>query len=130
MSESTQEQPLIALALSKAGATVFRNNTAMAWVGESIRQKDGSILLRNPRPLHAGLTKGSSDLIGWRPLKITPDMVGQTFAQFLAVEVKTASGRATKEQLNFIDQVRKAGGIAGIARSPSEAVLLLEKKLL
>lgn len=130
MSESNQEQPLIALALSKAGATVFRNNTGMGWTGESFVNRQGDRVIKNARPLHAGLTKGSSDLIGWKSVLVTPDMVGKTIAVFLAVEVKTGSGRATKEQLNFIDQVRKAGGIAGIARTPEEAVLLLQKMLL
>lgn len=130
MSESNQEQPLIALALSKAGATVFRNNTGMGWIGESVRLRDGSILIKNPRPLHAGLTKGSSDLIGWKPTLITEEMVGSILAVFTAIEVKAKSGRATKEQLHFIDMVRKGGGIGGIARTPEEAVLLLQKMLL
>jgi len=128
MSESN-ESKLIQLALSKKGAVTFRNNTGMGWTGESARLPNGSMILKNPRPLHAGLTKGSSDFIGWKSITITPDMVGKTLAVFLAVEIKAARGRATQEQLNFIDQVRKAGGIAGIARNPDEAVLLLEKSL-
>lgn len=98
----------------------------MGWTGSHNRTKEGSILIRDARPLHAGLTKGSSDLIGWTTREITPDMVGQKVAVFTAIEVKTEKGRATAEQLNFIAQVRKSGGIAGIARSPEEARNLIE----
>lgn len=85
------------------GVRVFRNN-----VGQAI-QADG-------RRIRYGLHRGSSDLIGWTSVKITPEMVGHKVAVFTAVEVKTATGRPTKEQTNFIEQVREAGGIAGIAR--------------
>jgi hypothetical protein len=127
MSEASREQPLIMMALSKAGATIFRNNVGMGWTGKSIRQKDGSILILNPRPLHAGLTTGSSDLIGWKTITITPDMVGKRFAQFVAVEVKTSNGKPSKEQLHFIEVVQKAGGRAGIARTPDEAIIIIQE---
>lgn len=118
---------LIMLEVSKfTGTTIFRNNTGMGWTGNHNRTTDGSILIRDARPLHAGLTKGSSDLIGWTTREITPDMVGQKVAIFTAIEVKSERGRATAEQLNFVEQVRKSGGIAGIARSPQEARNLIE----
>ncbi|MFN9976385.1 MAG: VRR-NUC domain-containing protein [Phycisphaerae bacterium] len=56
-------------------------------------------------------------------------MVGRKLAIFAAVEVKTERGRITVDQLNFIEQVRSAGGIAGIARSPEDARNLLETYL-
>jgi len=52
-------------------------------------------------------------------------MVGQEMAVFAAIEVKTPKGRATKDQLRFIEHIRNAGGIAGIARSVDEARLIL-----
>lgn len=85
------------------GVRVFRNN-----VGQAI-QEDG-------RRIRYGLHRGSSDLIGWTSVTITPEMVGHKVAVFTAVEVKTATGQPTQEQTNFIEQVRAAGGIAGIAR--------------
>ncbi len=86
----------------------------------------GDVVIQNARPLHSGLCQGSSDLIGWTTREVTPDMVGKTVAIFTAVEIKTESGKASAEQLNFIGQVRKCGGIAGIARSPYEAQNLIE----
>ena len=71
-----------------------------------------------------GLCKGSSDLIGWRSLTITPDMVGQTVAVFAAIEVKDR-GTPTPEQLHFIAQVQAAGGLAGVARTVAEAEAIL-----
>ncbi len=68
---------------------------------------------------------GGSDLIGYRSVTITPDMVGSTVAVFTAIEVKTATGRATPAQRHFIDHIRRAGGIAAIVRSAAEAQRML-----
>ncbi len=65
---------------------------------------------------------GGSDLIGYRSITITPDMVGSTVAVFTAIEVKTATGRATPAQRHFIDHIRRAGGISAIVRSTQEAL--------
>lgn len=60
----------------------------------------------------------SSDLIGLRPLVITPEMVGQTIGQFVAIECKTEdwslreSDKHAQAQLNFINIVKKLGGHA------------------
>jgi hypothetical protein len=126
---------LIELSVSKVGAKMFRNNVGKAWVGKSYQVhedgkydlKKGDVVIRNGRILNAGLIKGSSDLIGWKPTVITPEMVGKTLAVFTAIEVKTQTGRPSKEQLVFIERVKSDGGIAGIARNPSEAVNLVTK---
>ncbi|NCC23243.1 MAG: VRR-NUC domain-containing protein, partial [Alphaproteobacteria bacterium] len=99
-------QSAVMLAASQAGLTTWRNNTGQAWTGEATRLKDGSILIRNPRPLHAGLCRGSSDLIGLRPVIVTQEHVGQTIAQFLAVEVKTPRGKLSEPQERFLSFVR------------------------
>jgi len=49
------------------------------------------------------------------------DILGQLVdGRFLAVEVKTRSGRATKEQQAFLDKVDASGGVAVLARSVDE----------
>ena len=68
---------------------------------------------------------GGSDLIGYRRVRVTPEMVGQEIAVFAAIEVKSARGRVRSEQQQFIEHIRNAGGIAGIARSVVEAQSLL-----
>jgi hypothetical protein len=119
MSREHVVQNEIRIALGR-DAVLFRNNVGTAWTGDVRRLKDGSIHITNPRPFHAGLCKGSSDLIGWRSITITQDMVGHQVAVFCAVEVKD-KGRATKEQVHFIDTLVRAGGLGCVARSPEEA---------
>ena len=79
---------------------------------------------RTGRLVTFGLAPGSADLIGWRSVTITPDMVGQHLAVFCAVEVKDR-GRPTEQQVAFINLVQQAGGLAGVARSVPEALSIL-----
>lgn len=119
----------IMLAIGKfcRNTRIFRNNVGMAWAGEATK-KGSVIIIQNPRPLHAGLCEGSSDLIGWTSIEVTPDMIGKKVAIFTAIEVKVPGKNPTPEQANFIEQVRQAGGIAGAARSDSEARALLDQR--
>lgn len=114
MTEAAIQQQ-IRLALSRAGVVAFRNNIGAY-------KDDAGRLVR-----YGVCNPGGSDLIGWTPTLVTADMVGQTVAIFTACEVKGPKGRATEAQLNFIDQVIRAGGYAGIARSPDEAVAIIQR---
>jgi hypothetical protein len=67
-----------------------------------------------------GLFPGSGDLIGWRTVTVTTDMVGKPVAQFLSIEVKTPTGRIRPDQTNWLEQVNLHGGHAIIARSVSD----------
>jgi hypothetical protein len=104
-------QNSIRLALGRGNVRLFRNNT-------------GALKDAQGRLVTFGLCPGSSDLIGWRTVTITPDMVGQQLAVFTAIEVKD-KGRATAQQLQFISVVQQAGGISGVARSVDEARAIL-----
>jgi hypothetical protein len=70
---------------------------------------------RTGRPVQFGLARGSADLIGWRSITITPDMVGTTVAIFASIEVKTPTGRVSPQQQAWMAVVQGAGGIAGVA---------------
>ena len=120
----------ILLACSRGPARLFRNNNGQGWVGKSWRcPKDGTtvtlsagdVVVRNARPLHAGLCEGSGDLIGWRTVEITPEMAGTRIAQFVSLEAKEGSGRLSPEQRNWRDQVLAAGGLALEVRSAEDA---------
>ncbi len=80
---------------------------------------------RTGRPVQFGLARGSADLIGWRTVTITQEMVGQQLAVFTSIEVKTERGHVRPEQHAWQRTVSAAGGIAGIARSIQDANDLL-----
>jgi hypothetical protein len=100
MTESqTQQQILIALN-SRPDGRLFRNQVGV------LHTIDG-------RTIRAGLCVGSSDLIGWYN------------GRFLAIEVKSDTGRTTTEQDAFLAAVRRGGGLAGVARSVDEALQII-----
>jgi hypothetical protein len=101
---------------------MFRNNVGQGWQGQVVSREMGAVVIQNARPLNAGLCVGSSDLIGWKTVTITPDMVGQQVAVFVAAEVKTAAGRLTGEQTNFLNKVRAAGGLAVVVRDENQEI--------
>lgn len=110
------ETPLvkrIQVAASSIGCRLFRNNV-------------GSLKDRNGTWVTYGLCTGSSDLIGWIPVKVTQEMVGKTISIFLALEVKTPTGKLTAEQQNFLSIVTQAGGISFVATSEEEATRILK----
>ena len=109
-------QNLIRLELSKNGVTSFRNN-----VGGTKTDSGGWI------DFGVG-GKGGSDLICITPITITPDMVGQTVGIFTAIEVKNRTRKPTPEQVKFIDFINKNGGLAGVARSPADALKITQRK--
>ena len=91
------------------------------------RNNVGTLQDRHGRYVTFGLEVGSSDLIGYQTLTITPDMVGQQIAVFLAVEGKReAGGVVSSRQGRFIDRVKIAGGRAGVARSVEDLQRILQ----
>jgi hypothetical protein len=105
----------VRLALQKLGVVLFRNN-----VGR-LRDAFG-------RWVSFGLGVGSSDWIGLTPYTVTLKDVGRKIAVFTAVEMKRQNGgKITADQQQFIDFVRRTGGIAGVARDAEEAKSLIEE---
>ena len=85
----------------------------------------GFVLLKNAR-MSKSLFPGFSDLFGIKEHVVTPEDVGRKLAVFYALEVKTQTGKPSKEQLAFVEMVRSAGGLAGVVRSPEDARRVLE----
>lgn len=127
MSETEHDiQNKIRLAVGKAQAGVlFRANVGVGWNGEVINQSQNRLVLSNPHRLSTGLPNGFPDLFGYRKTKITEDMVGKEIAVFAFLEVKTKKGKPTEAQKRMHEFLKKDGAIGGIARSPEEALKLL-----
>jgi len=115
----------------KSGVQVvlFRTNTGKAWAGNAIRQPDGSVVIPGARPVAMGFgmpdgkpVVGASDLNGWTSIVVTPEMVGTRVAVFTSIECKeSGGGRTSGDQRNWIERVREAGGIAGVANTAAVA---------
>ena len=97
---------------SRAGWKLWRNNVGAGKVdGKFIRWG-----LCNETPA-ANKNFKSSDLIGIRPVLITPDMVGQTIGQFVSIETKAPGWRyhGTEREVaqkRWIDMILANGGLA------------------
>jgi hypothetical protein len=102
--KETQIQNKIRLAVGQLSDVVI-------WRNES------GVAQHNGRYVRYGLQKGSADLIGI--LKPT--------GRFLALEVKTPTGRLRKEQVLFIQLVQKMGGFACVVTSPEEALAAVDR---
>lgn len=74
------------------------------------------------RPVRYGLCVGSSDLIGIVAVPTMTDPLGR----FLALEVKTATGRVAPEQWQFLELVNRRGGYACIVRSVEDALAAVD----
>jgi hypothetical protein len=123
---SQAETPLcrrIRLGVAGPGSSVrlFRQDCGVAWHGRAREQTAARVVLLEPRRISYGLCPGSPDLVGWRSVKITPPMVGETVAVFVGLEVKTPGGRVSESQRNFLDAAKKAGAIAEVVRGVDDA---------
>ena len=101
-------------AAAQCGATLFRNT-----VGTAIT-KDGSFIT-------FGLGVGTSDLIGFVPVVVTPNMVGKKVAIFAGIEIKTPGKKPNDAQQRFIDFVAGHGGLSGYVTSEGELMELILK---
>ena len=68
------------------------------------------------RYFDTGVPRGFSDIFGVR----------KADGKAVFIEVKTAKGRPTDQQKNFLETMRKNGAIAGVCSSPEEAVQLIK----
>ena len=105
-------QQRIRLASGRGPVRLWRNNT-------------GALVDQQGRFVRFGLCKGSSDLIGLRSVVVTPEMVGQRIAQFVALEIKAPQGVVSPQQQAFLRLVQQLGGVAAVCRSIHQAQAVL-----
>lgn len=111
--QETNISKKIQMAACKVKARLLRNNTGLFW---SLDKK---------RKMYAGLGSGTSDLIGWTQVTITPDMLWKQVAVFTAIEVKYGDNTTQDTQDDFITAVKHAGGIAGTAWCEEDAINII-----
>lgn len=94
--------PQIIQAVEATGCQIWRNNRGACKYGS--------------RWVKYGVGDGGSDHIGYLPVRITQNMVGEIIAVFVAIESKRPIGADyQKNQIDFIANIQAAGGIAGFA---------------
>lgn len=103
----------VRLEASRNGVRLYRNNVG------ACEDKRGRLIRYGLANDSAAMNKAlkSSDLIGIRPVLITPNMVGTTIGQFIAREVKRADWKFTatereNAQLRFLELIVSLGGDA------------------
>jgi len=111
----------IRLKAAKKGIYLWRNNIG------AVHTVDGNFirfgLANDSKSVNSQLK--SSDLIGIKPIKITPDMVGKTIGVFMAREVKRPGWEYTdtlreRAQLNWINLINSLGGDAAFITHEDE----------
>lgn len=94
----------------KSTERLFPINAGTGWVGKVVRRTPDSIILKNPRPLHAA-PAGWPDLCGFEAVTITADMVGQTIGVFVAEEIKAGRDRLSPRQQALREVIKQLGGV-------------------
>ena len=136
--ESVLQSAILRACGSLPDVRLFRNEVGQAVVGRrrtlpvgttvaapghrAYKLQYRAVLVTTPAVVAFGLTPGSSDLIGWRRVVVTPEMVGTSVAVFLGIEVKTPTGRVEPAQKNWHEVVTAHGGLSRICRTEEEAV--------
>lgn len=111
------------------GVKLWPNAVGVAVNGEIVKTINDKgaryIVVKNPRMIHYGLAKGSSDTIGFKT-----ELIGDIIVpRFMAMEIKIGKDYAKPIQKNFISLVNKCGGIAGVVRSVEDCINLIKKTL-
>lgn len=98
------------LAVTEIGGRVFRNNVGM------LEDRFGN------KVRYGVCNPGGADVIGWRSVTVTPEMVGHRVAVFVAIETKDNVRPPEEKQWNFLHAVQAAGGIGFVAREGDNTV--------
>lgn len=97
----------------------IQNSIRLALVPYAIvfRANVGVFKTADGRTISSGLPKGFSDLFGFR----------KSDGKMFFIEVKNEKGRLREDQIHFIEAMKKNGAIAGVARSPEQAISIINE---
>jgi len=101
MTEEHKIQNMIRAALSPY-AVIFRANVGNGFTFDG-------------RYFSTGLPKGFPDLFGFR----------KSDGKMIFIEVKAPAGKPSREQSDFLRTVQRYGAVAGVCRSPADALRLI-----
>ena len=107
-----QNEIRLAVSANCEGVTLYRNHTG------ALRDNRGKYV-------QFGLSPGSPDLVGYKRVQITEDMVGQDLAVFVGMEIKVPGEKARDDQQHWLDRLEEHGGIASVVHSEDEAITCL-----
>lgn len=111
--------------LGNGPTRLFRQESSYYYTGR-LSYINGQRVLLFPKEVRVGFD-GQPDLGGWTSVVITPEMVGQTVAIAVQIEVKRPrKNKRSTEQVQFISFARSVGVRAGFARSVEEAKEIIE----
>lgn len=91
----------------------------------TFRNHAGALRDQRGKMVTFGLSPGSPDLVGWKTVEVTENMVGQRLAVFIGIEVKMPGEKPRDDQAHWLEQLAAAGGVAGVATSVDEAIDIL-----
>ena len=90
---------------------------ALSDIAVSFRANVGVFFTKDGRPVSTGLPKGFSDIFGFR----------KSDGRIFFIEVKNETGQLSIDQRTFLVAMESLGAITGVARSPEEAIEIIEK---
>lgn len=94
------------------------------------RLSQGGVVRRGRHTMRTGLVAGAADLIGilthTDPSAEDGEVWGKV-GRFVALEVKSARGRVSTEQAQWIELVHRHGGFAAVVRSVNDALHALDR---
>ena len=95
---------------------LFRVNAGRFWAGEiESRLPGGRVVMKGARAV-SGVPAGIPDMIGWKTVVVTPEMVGTKVAIFMGVELKSANCVVSDVQRKFGELLTRMGGIFKVVK--------------
>ncbi len=120
----------LAIKWSSIGGRLWRITPGLLWIGQVVEEffvtkknnkRIKCIEMMNARPIKM-FKKGMPDNLGFEPVEITADMVGEKLPVFCMIEVKTKRyKKITDEQREKLNAFTKLGARCYLAREDDSA---------